>query len=80
MGTRRCSRRGDSCCACLVPLPPTHPLAWSLAEEGEAEMVAASGRATGFRRDWLIVWAVRGKETLMDAPLGQKGLWEGLAE
>lgn len=61
----------------LCPYSPPHPLAWSPAEEGEAEMVAASGRATGFRRDWLIVWAVRGKEMLMDAPLGQKGCGRG---
>lgn len=37
------------------------------------------GRAIGFRRDWLIVWAAGGRETLMDAPLGQKGCG-GVAE
>ena len=36
-------------------------------------VVALSGRAIRFRQNWLTVWAIRTKETLMDAPLGQKG-------
>lgn len=53
--------------ACLAP--PTQLL--GLTEEEEAA-VASSGRASRFRQDWLIVWALRGKGTVMDAPPGQR--------
>lgn len=55
-----------------VTLPGSCLLGW---QEEEAE--ASSG---GFRRDCLIVWAVMGKETLTDAPPGQRGVGSRVAE
>lgn len=57
--------------AWLGGVTPSGPclLGW---QEEEAE--ASSGR---FRRDCLIVWAVMGKETLTDAPPGQRGVGSG---